>query len=463
MKITDIPGMSVENGHLCMEGIDLVELAENYGNPIYVGSEKRIEENVKEVQDAFCKYHPKTTVHYASKAETSLATLEIVRAAGGSLEVNSGGELYKGLKAGFSGKDIVFNGVAKSESEIEDAIRHEVKSINADSPFELERIAKVAKECNKRANVILRIVPDVASGVAKGVETGTHECKFGTMLEDVPAMIAFAEEQKDWIALRGFHFHIGTQTYHLESFIDSFKVLLDFCLKMQKETGFVPEILDIGGGLPVPYYIEAPASQYMDANLYQMLRGVLTTEEIAKAITEELYRYGGFLKDCELVLEPGRKIVGDAFTMISKVENKKCRYAMNEDWIMLNAGLNVMSEVKNYHWYFPMVCANKIAEPHIRPVKIGGPLCESGDVWMDYDGHKDLPDFRMMPESIDVGDYVAMLETGAYGTSMMNRYNGRPMTGVIIIRKDGTLFTAKRPESYEDLLVGESSIFSCQE
>ena len=459
MKVTQIAGLSVENGRLCMDGEDMVALAEKYGSPLYIGSEKRIIENLHEVQNAFRKYHPNTTVHYAAKAETSLATLEIIREAGGSLEVNSGGELYKGLKAGFLGKEIVFNGVAKSEEEIKQAVTNDLKSINVDSPFELERIAKVAKECGKKANVILRIVPDVASGVAKGVETGTHECKFGTMLEDIPEMIAFAAKNETWIALKGFHFHIGTQTYHLESFLDSLRVLLDFCVKMKNQTGYMPSILDIGGGLPVPYYIDRTASQYMAPNLYQMLRGVLKIEEIAKAIIDEMYRYRGFFEDCELVIEPGRKIVGDAFAMISRVENMKYRRSMNEEWIMVNAGLNVMSEVKSYHWYFPMVCANKIEEPHILPVKIGGPLCESGDVWMDYDTHKDLPDYRMMPESIDAGDYIAMLETGAYGSSMMNRYNGRPLTGVLIIRKDGSLLMAKRPETYEDLLEGESSIY----
>ena len=458
MNINNIPQLSIKNNHLHMDGRDIVEIAGHYGTPLYIGSEQRIEDNVREVQQAFQKYHANTTVHYAAKAETSLATLEIVHMAGGSLEVNSGGELYKGMRAGFAGKDIIFNGVAKTEKEIESALVNEIKAINVDSPFELERIVETAMACKKQANVLLRIVPDVASGVAKGVETGTHECKFGTMLEDVPAMLHYAKEHEKWVHVRGFHFHIGTQTYHLTSFLESLQVLLEFAANIYKEMQFLPEIIDIGGGLPIPYFIDATASQYMPSSIYQMLRGVLTTDEIAEAVAGKLHAYDGIFKDCELLLEPGRKIVGDAFVMVSRVENKKYRRAMNENWIMLDAGLNVMSEVKNYHWYFPMVCANKITEPHMYPVKIAGPLCESGDVWMDYDGHKDLPDFRMMPESVTVGDYVAMLETGAYGTSMMSRYNGRPMAGVIIIRKDGSLFMAKKPETYEDLLTGEFSI-----
>ncbi len=458
MKIQDVPRLDIDCGVLTMDGVDLVSLAREYGTPLYVGSEKRIEENVNEVISSFRKYHQNTTVHYAAKAETSIATLQIVKNASGSLEVNSGGELYKGLHAGFSGSEIVFNGVAKSEKEIEMAVECGVKSINVDSLFELTRIAGIAHKLGKRANVILRIVPDVASNVAKGVETGTHECKFGTMLDEVPDMIVFALKNSDDINLKGYHFHIGTQTYNLQTFVDSFGVLLDFSKDMERKLDYRPEILDIGGGLPIPYFIDSTASQYMAPNLYLMLRGVLTTEEIAKAVVDKLHEYGDMYTGCELILEPGRKIVGDAFTMISRVENKKTRKQTAEDWIMLDAGLNVMSEVKTYHWYFPMVCANKISEPHIKPYKIAGPLCESGDVWMDYDTHKDLPDYRLMPESIDVGDYVAMLETGAYGTSMMNRYNGRPMAGTVIIRKDGSTFVARKPEEYSDLLVGESDL-----
>ena len=145
MNINNIPQLSIKNNHLHMDGRDIVEIAGHYGTPLYIGSEQRIEDNVREVQQAFQKYHANTTVHYAAKAETSLATLEIVHMAGGSLEVNSGGELYKGMRAGFAGKDIIFNGVAKTEKEIESALVNEIKAINVDSPFELERIVETAK------------------------------------------------------------------------------------------------------------------------------------------------------------------------------------------------------------------------------------------------------------------------------------------------------------------------------
>jgi len=192
-----------------------------------------------------------------------------------------------------------------------------------------------------------------------------------------------------------------------------------------------------------------------------MLRGTLGTQTIAKAVAEqpEQEPYKRLLGNCQLVLEPGRKIVGDAFVLMMRVENQKERESLNECWIMTDGGLNTMPEVKTYHWYFPMICANKLREAHTQSVKIAGPLCESGDVW-DYDAHKDLPDYREMPESINPGDYIAMLETGAYGVSQMSRYNGRPMAGVVMIREEGgSVVVTKKSETYEDLREGETSLY----
>lgn len=458
MNIREVPKLDINDGRLTFDGHDLTGIAEKYGSPIYVCSETRIIENINEVTSAFRKYHPDTSVHYASKAETTLATLQVIQKAGCDLEVNSGGELYIGLKAGFKGSQIVFNGVAKSVAEIEMAITNDIKSINVDSEYELNRIIETAKRLDKCASVIIRIVPDVASGVANGIQTGTHECKFGTMMDDVQEMIELCLRESRYVHLKGFHLHVGTQTYNLRSFVDSFNIMLDFCTTMKDRTGYMPEILDIGGGLPIPYFIDVSASQYIPHNLYEMLRGNLSTSEIAEAVAGTLHDHRGGFGRCELVIEPGRKIVGDAFVMVSRVENYKYRRLTDETWAMLDAGLNVMSEVKNYHWYFPMVCANKITEPHTKSVKFGGPLCESGDVWMDYENHSELPDYRLMPESLEPGDYIAMLETGAYGTSMMNRYNGRPMTGVVMIREDGSELVTRPPENYESLIRDEISL-----
>ncbi|NLK72091.1 MAG: diaminopimelate decarboxylase, partial [Clostridiales bacterium] len=177
--MVNYPLLETKGGHLFFDGKDLVEIAKNYGTPVYVFSERRLKENVREILDAFRHYHPNTTLHYASKCEATIANLQIIREAGSDIEVNSGGELYKALYAGFTPEQIIFNGVAKTVSELEYAINQGIKSINVDSLFEMKRIIETAKRLDKKANVTVRFVPEVSTGVVKGNETGTHETKFG--------------------------------------------------------------------------------------------------------------------------------------------------------------------------------------------------------------------------------------------------------------------------------------------
>lgn len=468
MDFLNIPNLGTENGFLSMDGVNLVELAKKHGSPVYIFSEKRLKNNVTEILEAFQKYHKKTTLHYASKAETTLAVLQVIRDGGSFLEVNSGGELFKGLKAGYQPEEIIFNGVGKTENELELAISEGIKAINVDSVFELERITTVAKRLDTKANILLRIVPEVSTNVAKGDQTGTHETKFGISMDELDHAVEYALENKEFLYLRGLHFHIGTQTYHLESFIAAFKVLLETCIHVYEKTDYKVEILDIGGGLPVPHYIDVTARQYMPDNLYQMLRGTLSIDTIAQAVTNEMkseavvswagLAYQNFFDECELIVEAGRKVVADAGVIMSQVLSNKRRNTLNEDWLIIDAGINTMLEVKTYHWFFPMGCANKMKEAHCKPYKVAGPLCESGDVWFDCDHNRDLPDFRMLPESTKAGDWIAIMVTGAYGTPLMSRYNGRPMAGVLLIREDGKVITIREAETYDTLLAGEISL-----
>lgn len=463
-----IPGyLERENGHLHMDGVDVVQLAETYGTPVYIFSEKRLKENVREILDGFREFHPNTSLHYAAKCESTLANLEIIREAGSDIEVNSGGELFKALLAGFRGDQIVFNGVAKSVAEIENAVLNEIKSINIDSRFELLRVREVAKRLGKKANIVFRFVPEVSTGVVKGNDTGTHESKFGITHDKIIDVFKEAYEWESELNVRGIHFHIGTQTFDLKCFVDAFKVMLETALRIYQATGRKMEILNIGGGLPVPYLKEIAPSQYMPENIYLMLRGRLTVKEIAAAIAEELKsekvaKWAGdenkdLFADCELIVEAGRKVVADAGILLSKIENEKVR-GIDEPWLMLDAGFNTLLEVKTYYWYYPMVLANKADEPCSRDFKVAGPCCDSGDVYFDIDYHKNLPDYRKLPASATVGDLVAMLAVGAYGTPTMFNYNGRPRAGILLIHEDGRVSISKRPENYRDLVRGELSV-----
>lgn len=465
---TTISVLEAVNGHLYMDGVDLVELAKNYETPLYVFSERRLKENINEILSSFRKYHPKTSLHYAAKCDSTIANLQIILEGGSDLEVNSGGELYKALYAGAKGSQIVFNGVGKTVSEIEYAIDSEIKSINVDSEFELERIIKSAAKLNKKANITIRIVPEVSTGVVKGNETGTHESKFGILLHNLEDVLKRAMACSDELNVLGYHFHIGTQTYDLQSFIDAFIVMLRTSVDIYKKIGYKPQVLNIGGGLPVPHYIDVTATQYMPQNIFMMLKGELTIDQIAESVCSEMKadkvsswageEFEKFFEECELILESGRKVVADAAVLVSRVENIKCRDNIGEDWITVDAGFNTLMEVKTYFWYYHMVCANKIDEYHGRDFKVAGPCCDSGDVYFDIDNHINLPDYRRLPDSTEPGDFIAMLNVGAYGTPNMSNYNGRPKAGILLIHENGKVSVSKKAETYADLVATETKI-----
>lgn len=448
-----------------MDGVDLVALAKQYGTPLYVFSERRLKQNVQEILDSFCKYHPKTSLNYAAKCESTVANLEVILEAGSDIEVNSGGELYKALYAGFRGDQIVFNGVGKSVEEIKDAIENQIKSINVDSEFELERIIEVSKNLGKKANVTIRMVPEVSTGVVKGNETGTHESKFGITLDKITEVFEYALSNEEALNVKGYHFHIGTQTYDLQSFVDAFIVMLKTAVEVYQDTGYKPEVLNIGGGLPVPHHIDVTATQYMPKNIFYMLKGDLSIEEIAKAVTAEMKAekvmvWAGeslkdFFDDCELILESGRKVVADASVLLSSIENKKRREMIDEDWVTVDAGFNTLMEVKTYFWYYHMLNASKIDDLHCKDFKVAGPCCDSGDVYFDIEYHINLPDYRRLPLSTEPDDIIAMLNVGAYGTPNMSNYNGRPKAGILLIHEDGQVSVSKPAEKYEDLVSKE--------
>lgn len=466
--MVNYPLLETKGGHLFFDGKDLVEIAKNYGTPVYVFSERRLKENVREILDAFRHYHPNTTLHYASKCEATIANLQIIREAGSDIEVNSGGELYKALYAGFTPEQIIFNGVAKTVSELEYAINQGIKSINVDSLFEMKRIIETAKRLDKKANVTVRFVPEVSTGVVKGNETGTHETKFGVTQDKLVETIELCLSNKEYINLHGIHFHIGTQTYHLESFVEAFQVMLREAIYIYEATGYKAKTLNIGGGLPVPHFIDIEARQYMPYNIYHMFRGVLSTKDIAEKITAELRpesiaklagdKYSDFFEGCELIIEAGRKVVADAAVLLSTVENEKRRDSIDEDWIMIDAGFNTLLEAKTYNWYYHMICANKSEEAHTRDIKVAGPCCDSGDVFFDIDYHKNLPEYRSLPASATPGDIIAMLNVGAYGTPNMSNYNGRPKAGVLLIQENGTISVSRPGETYEDLVKMEPKV-----
>lgn len=253
-------------------GQELSVLAERYGAPLFVISEKELKKNLRELSDKFMKYHNRISVHHPVKFEYSVANLQIVKIAGGCLEVSSVGELYKGLYAGFTGNQIVFSGSGKSEDEIEAAVICGVKSVSADSELELKRIADVAMRLNKRANVSICVPPE------------------GFDSDAVENAVRYALENRSHISLRGYRFHSGTRDYDLKSFVGAFSLLLKLAVRVYIKTEYRPELLIIGGSLPLEKIAEE-----LCAEMKEEKAGAWAGKENA-----------GLFKDVELVLTPGK-------------------------------------------------------------------------------------------------------------------------------------------------------------
>lgn len=232
-----IPGyLETRAGRLTVNGVDALKLVEEHGSPLYVFSEKRIVDNVRGLRRSLESVHPRLKLCYASKANSNMSVLDAVRRAGGDIEVNSGGELFKARTIGFRPDQIVFNGVSKTDEEIRDAVEYGVLAINIDSPYELDQTTRVARSIGKRANVAIRIVPEIITRSHIGLQTGLLSSKFGLSPSQIEAAFARALEAKDAIDLAGVHIHVGSQTPDAHPFALAFAEMWKFLVDLRKKT-----------------------------------------------------------------------------------------------------------------------------------------------------------------------------------------------------------------------------------
>jgi len=465
-----IPGY-LEKGtdsHLQIGGVDAAELAERYGTPLFVFSQRRIRDNIRALKTAFTGLGVEVKICYASKANSNMTILHTVREAGLDVEVNSGGELYKALKTGFRPKQIIFNGVAKTMNELQEVISVGIYCINMDSLFELSRIVEVCRLLGKRARVAFRVVPDLNNGSHPGTKTGTHEKKFGISADEILEAYVQAFQASEWLDVIGIHAHIGSQTTHARLYRAAFERLVSYSRDVRRMTGHQLRDINIGGGIPIKYIKD---SHYDDAlpDEVRYLKADFHPHEVAREITSLLHddsfgaKHGwGGTNNVRLILEPGRSIVGDAAILLTRVQNHKVRLRSGDRWLMLDAGFNTLLESFDYKWYFHALAANRINEPHVARYKLAGPLCDSGDVFMDVDGspgNARLPEYRLLPAAMQEDDLIAFLDTGAYTLEQMFPYNGHPCAQAVMINTQGKVLTIRRRDTYKDLIAKDASLY----
>ncbi len=452
--------LEVNNDHLYINGVDTTELAKEFDTPLFVISAPRIRENIARLLDAK-KHHPKLKLCYASKANNVLGVLRVVQAAGIDIEVNSGGELFRALKAGFRPDQIEMNGIAKTEQEIAEAIEAGIYAINLDSPYELELVEKVATSLNKCANVTVRLVAGVGTRSHAGLQTALYTSKFGISPSQAREVMLRALRNPDHINLVGIHIHVGSQTPDPEPYAEAFATMWEHVVWLHKETGHQLQHINIGGGIPVNYLRDRSQAEEITENERNMLGAILTSDEAIGAaikIVRESARNAGaehLLNDIEIVMEPGRSVIADAVTILTTVRNIKSRPETKENWVLTDAGYNLMLSMVMYHWYYHAVNASRAGATQDASYRMAGPLCDGGDVYFDLHGDGHLPDCRLLPKNMHVGEVIAMLNTGAYTMSQMTAYNGRPFPAAVLVDDDGTVEVIRKRDSYEDLLMNE--------
>jgi len=457
-----IPGyLEARAGRLHIDGADALELVRAHGSPLYVFSEPRIRSNIARLQRAAASVDRPVKFCYASKANSNMAVLTAVREAGIDIEVNSGGELFKALRAGFQPAQIIFNGTSKTGDELEDAVRAEIYSINVDSVYEIELVEAAARRVGKRANITLRLVPEIGTRSHIGLQTALLTSKFGITSTEVPAAFRRALENPDLIRVGGIHIHIGSQTPDVEPFAEAFRAMWEHLVALYRETGHTLEHINLGGGIPVNYLRDRSQADTLPAAERDMLGASLEPSEVLDAALR-VARESARATDAEhlldrvtILLEPGRSVIADAGLVLTTVRNIKRRPETGDVWLLTDAGFNLLLSMTTYKWYYHLISATRADAPPDTGYKVAGPLCDSGDVYFDIEGERRLPDYRMLPADVRPDEVLALLNSGAYSLAQAFPYNGRPLPAAVMVREGGRADLVRRRDTYEDLLAGD--------
>ena len=406
-----------KQGNLEIGGYDTVELAKEFGTPLYVLDEETIRNRCREYLQSFRKYYPNTDVIYACKALCTAGAQKIVTSEGLGLDVSSGGELYTALKTGCDVKKIYFHGNNKSMAELKMALEAGIGRMVVDNLQELENLKEVAEMIGTQANIMFRINPGIEAHTHEYIKTGAVDSKFGLPEDQIDQAVKKARTMKR-INLIGFHAHIGSQILDVKPFVEETKMLLELTLKYKTEE------LNIGGG---------PGIAYLSSDEPPSI------EDYAKGISS-------VLKDktmAKLILEPGRSIMGTAGVTLYTVGGIKDIPGMRK-YIFIDGGMADNPRPILYQARYEAKIANKPNEPTKEKVTVAGRFCETGDVL--------IRDINL--PGVEVGDVLAVLCTGAYNYAMASNYNrvGRPAM-VLVGKGDATLIVKR--ESYDDLILND--------
>jgi len=410
-----VPGFLLHNGSLRCDDVPLDQIAHSTNTPVHVYSAALIAARYRALDQAFagCTHR----CHYAIKANATLAVVRLMRSLGAHADANSGGEIEVALRAGFAPDEIVFTGVGKTHDEIERAVSLGVHAINAESSGEVERIEAIAAARQVRARVAIRINPDVDAGSHPKISTGHHATKFG-MTADAAREMARDILQRPHLDVVGLHVHVGSQITRREPIARAVATVADLARELMSQ-GVRLQHLDVGGGLGIAY---------------EEGQTVVSPEEYAAAIIPAIASTG-----LTVVLEPGRWIVGPAGVLVTRVVDVKPR--ADGDWfVIVDAGMTDLIRPALYHAWHQIEAVTPRPGSRLR-ADVVGPVCETSDTFgVD----------RPLPPT-EVGDLLAIRDTGAYGAIMASNYNRRPTAPEVLVDGDQWRIIRRR-QTIDDML-----------
>lgn len=411
------PFQADNTGLLC-DGVSVAAVADAVGTPLYIYSAQAVRHAYRTIDEAFAGYPH--AIHYALKANSTLAIARLLRGLGSRADANSGGEIRVAQRAGFEPAHIVFTGVGKTHDELRYAIEVGVGTINCESAGEIDRVAATARSMGRDARVALRVNPDIDARSHPNISTGLRSNKFGVPIED--ARTIYRERRGlPGVRFTGVHVHIGSQITSVEPLQRAAEALVGVALDLRAD-GVPLEHVDLGGGLGVAY--EG--------------RPIVSARDYADAVIPILRRIG-----LPVVLEPGRAVVAHAGALVSRVVDSKV-YPGGRRFIVLDAGMTELMRPALYGSFHRIVPVTARAGAE-QPLDVVGPICESSDVF-----GRD----RMLPP-MEVGDLVAVLDVGAYGAAMASNYNRRMLAPEVLV-DGGQWQIIRRRQTLDDVLALET-------
>ncbi|MFI3300510.1 MAG: diaminopimelate decarboxylase [Candidatus Gastranaerophilales bacterium] len=415
-----------ENGNIEIGGCDLVDLANEYGTPLYVMDEATIRGICDDYKKAFSRYD-KVNMMFASKALCTMSTSAILASEGFGFDVVSAGEIYTVYKAGVDMSKVLFNGNNKSIDELNLAIELGVGRISVDNFFELSLLNEIAKSNDKNVKILLRVTPGIECHTHEYIQTGHLDSKFGFDLTQVDDAVELILNQYTNLSLKGLHAHIGSQIFETTIYSDEIEILIKEISRLDKKFGLKLDEINVGGGLGVKYTnSDEPPSTFEIAN------------KIINSLEENVAKYG--IDNPTLFIEPGRSIVSTSGVTLYSLGSSK-QVPDGKNYFAVDGGMADNARPSMYQAEYYAEVVNKSLQNLEKKYTIAGRFCESGDILI-----KEIE----LPE-LEEGDLLCVYNTGAYNYSMSSNYNRVQKPAMVLVKNSQSDIIINR-ETLDDII-----------